>query len=104
MPGIVHLVSEMPIVCTLNAADQAVRFDEWRQLKQLASARELTDAGACLTFAPDAVVASSLVDLAAREVACCAFLTFTMTLGADRLVLAVSGPSDAKEILAALVS
>jgi MerR family copper efflux transcriptional regulator len=96
-------VSRIPIACTLSAADQADRAEEWRQLKMEAITRELTRDGVVLEFEPEAAMASRLADLAMREVACCRFFTFTLCISAERLALAVAAPADAQEMLAAFV-
>lgn len=41
----------------------------------------------------------SVVRLAQREAACCPFFTFTVDIGAERVVLAVHVPDDAIEVL-----
>lgn len=46
----------------------------------------------------------SVISLAQREAACCAFFSFTIEIEADRLVLAVEVPNDAVETLDQLVS
>lgn len=96
-------MSRISIVCTLSAADRVVRADEWQQLKAKAIRRELTNEGARLTFTPATVTASAVADLVAREVTCCPFLSFTLSITAQDLVLTVAAPDDAREIVAALV-
>ena len=56
-----------------------------------------------LTLLPDADT-GSVISLAQREVACCAFFSFTIDIRADRLVLAVEVPDGALEILDELYS
>jgi hypothetical protein len=97
-------VTKVPIACTLDSADQVVRADEWRRIKSQALNRELTDTGARLTFSADAATATAIADLVVREVDCCAFLSFTLSIATGQVVLTVSAPQDAQEILAAFVS
>jgi hypothetical protein len=96
-------MDEIPIACALSGAEQQSRVTEWRQLKLQAITRELEDHEAQLGFAPEAAIAGSLADLAVREAACCPFFTFTLSIASGQVVLTVTGPDDAKEILAALV-
>ena len=56
-----------------------------------------------LTLLPDADI-GSIISLAQREAACCAFFSFSVQIQADHLVLAVEVPNDAVEILDQLVS
>ena len=56
-----------------------------------------------LALSPDADL-GSVVSLAQREAACCAFFSFAIEIQADRLVLVVEVPNDAVEILDQLIS
>ncbi len=96
-------VSRVPIACTLSGPDQVVRADEWRQLKDKATRRDLTKNGARLSFARGTVTATEVADLIAREVTCCQFFTFTLEVTAEYLVLTIAAPDDAIELVAALV-
>jgi hypothetical protein len=96
-------VSRIPIACSLDASDQVVRADEWRQLKMKAVTRELTDEGARLTFASETVAATEVADLVAREVNCCPFFIFNLEITAQHLVLTVTATEDAVAVMAALV-
>src|SRR5690242_16576288 len=97
-------MSKIPIACTLSADAQMDRVDEWRRIKSKAVSAELTDVGACLTFALDAAIARDVAELMAREIECCAFFTFSLTATADQLVLTIAAPEDATEIVAAFVA
>jgi hypothetical protein len=96
-------VSRVPIACTLNASDQNVRADEWRQLKARATTREVTDDGARLSFAPGTIRATELADLVARELTCCPFFTFTLEVTAQQIALTIGAPDDTVDVVAALV-
>ena len=56
-----------------------------------------------LGLLPNADV-ESVISLAQREAACCAFFSFAIEIQADRLVLVVEVPNDAVEILDQLIS
>jgi hypothetical protein len=47
---------------------------------------------------------AAVLALAQREVACCPFFTFSLEIGAERLVLAVDVPADAAGVLDQLVA
>ena len=97
-------MNKIPIACTLTAPDQVDRGAEWRQMIARSVAREMTDDGARLTFRRDPALASELADLVAREVDCCAFFTFTLTVASDGIVLGVTAPDDAKELVTAFAA
>ncbi len=97
-------MSKIPIACTLTADEQVDRGGEWARMLTRASTRELTDAGAQLTFPRDAALTTELADLVAREVDCCGFFTFTLTVSHDTLVLGISAPDEAKELVTAFVA
>ena len=90
-------MSKIPIACTLNAGDQVTRRDEWVAMLGRATARD----GNMVTFPRS--VAPELADLIAREVECCAFFTFRMTVAHGELVLEVDAPPEAEELVNALV-
>ncbi|HTL84233.1 MAG TPA: hypothetical protein VL856_03565 [Acidimicrobiia bacterium] len=91
-------MTKIPIACTLDAGEQVTRRDEWVSMFGRATAR----AGSRLTFPTS--VAVELADLVAREVECCAFFTFTMTVAHGEVVLEVDAPPEANELVAAFVS
>jgi hypothetical protein len=90
-------VSKIPIACTLSADDRESRRGEWVAMIGRATSRHEHQ----LTF-PRAV-AVELADLIAREVDCCAFFTFTMTVNHNDVVLDVTAPPEAEELVTALV-
>ena len=90
---------KIPIVCSLAADDMGERLEEWRAAVAHATARETTPGGYRLRFASDAAFAGHLAELAAREVECCAFLRFAVTVATDGLALDVLAPADARPLL-----
>jgi hypothetical protein len=90
---------KVPIACTLTADDMGDRLAEWHAALARATTREATAGGYRLRFAPDAVFAGELANLAAREVDCCAFFTFSVTVATDDLALDVLAPPDARPLL-----
>ena len=75
------------------------RLEEWRAIVARATEREATPAGYRLRFGADPAFTGRLAELAAREVECCAFFTFTVTVATDGLALDVLAPADARPLL-----
>jgi hypothetical protein len=97
-------MAEIPIACTLTVEEQVDRAAEWGRVRDRATRRETTATGVRLEFELDAAFARDLAELVVREVACCAFFTFNLTVDRDKLVLAVDVPDEAREIVAMLVA
>jgi hypothetical protein len=93
---------KIPIACTLTATEAPDRIAEWQAAIASASSREATPEGYRLRFPPDATVAAALADVAAREVGCCAFFTFTLTVTPAELVLDVIAPPETHEMIGEL--
>ena len=87
-----------PIACTLTAADQADRIEEWRRVLGQAKGREPVDGG--LAFRFPAGLAGRVGELAAAEQQCCTFLKFTLHLVEGELRFEVRAPEDATPLLA----
>ena len=98
-------VVRIPIACTLQPSDARSQLGEWREVlpRVTNSADRVSPTRLELTIKPDSDI-GPLVNLAQREVACCAFFSFSIEIQADRLVLAVEVPEDAVEILDGLVT
>lgn len=93
--------SDLPIACSLSAADAASRAARWRALAATALvAAERTEGGAVQTYRDAARVEPELAELVALEAQCCPFLDFALSRDGDRVVLRVSGPDEAAEIVA----
>jgi hypothetical protein len=93
---------KIPIACTLTADQAPDRVAEWRDALAAAQERERTAEGYRLRFPKDPAFAGRLADLAAREVDCCTFFTFTVTLTNAELVLDVFAPEETHEMIAEL--
>ncbi len=90
-----------PIACTLGAHDAQTHALEWVDLQRLAVRSHALSSGAQMVF--PAGLTSRLIDLAAREVACCAFLDIVTTLDGDEVVLSVtSDDPEAHAVIGAL--
>ncbi len=92
-----------PIACTLGP--DAYR-DRTAELAELAAgalrSRAPIRGGERLTFAPDAETEKRLRAAVAAEASCCAFLRMDLRAEPDALVLDVTGPAEAKPIIAEL--
>ena len=100
--GLTMLPSLGPdLACTLESDDMAGRLAEWRALAGQATARSTVDDGIRLTFS--SVDLREVADLVAREQACCSFLSFTIGSTLVGATLEISGPSDARPMIAALL-
>jgi hypothetical protein len=90
-----------PVACSLTTADAARQALEWTDLRRHAITIEARAGGAAMTFALD--LADDVEDLAAREAACCAFLSITTNRMADVVRLEItSDDPDAHTVIEAL--
>jgi hypothetical protein len=98
-------MTQIPIACTLSAADKRTRGDEWRQFltDDVAEIVRFGTSARMRLNAGDHVILSA-VDLARREKDCCAFFEFRLELLPDEVWLSVNVPDDAVAILDSLVS
>ena len=91
---------ELPIACTLGAADMPQRRRRWEAIANSAMlASEHTTGGARQTYRPGEEVECELAELIRLEAECCAFLDFDLRREGDRLVLDISGPPEAASII-----
>jgi hypothetical protein len=91
-------MTDKPIACTLNAAEQAKRAASSNALvaKEMLAAAA-TRRGASMTFRPEAE--RELRELIAAESRCCSFLEFALEPEGDCLRLTVEGPEGALPII-----
>ena len=94
------LAVKIPISCTLQVNDARSQLGEWREVfRRIVNGSERVSPNRLeLGLLPETDI-GSVISLAQREVACCAFFSFAIEIEADRLVLAVEVPNDAVEIL-----
>ena len=91
---------DKPIACTLAPADLAARREEIRALLRRALIQRERGKGSLrLVFRHSEATEAAVRDLVRRESECCAFLSFALTLEADRIVLDVSGPPGSESVL-----
>jgi hypothetical protein len=88
------------IVCTLTDDDARSRLDEYARLFAAAYVgRERTPTGMRWSLRAARGVADRARDLAAREAACCAFLTVAVTVAEDRVQWEVTGEQAAQPVV-----
>lgn len=101
--GVRRAAPDAPVIaCTLSAHEVGDRLAQWQATVADAVARHAIDGGTRLTFGRDVDIAG-IAALVAAEQDCCRFFTFTLTVGADCVVLDVSGPADAQQVIDALI-
>ena len=86
-----------PIACSLTGGDMQVRIEEWQALLRGVT-REDIPRGLRLRF-PAPAPLSEIARLAGAEQACCAFLTFTITVDARGIILDVTAPADGRPVI-----
>jgi hypothetical protein len=92
--------SGVPIACTLHPNELGGRLEEWHRLfaAHLGGIQRPAPTRLRLILAADAGVVR-VRDLAAREMACCAFMAFTVTPEGGRLLLDAEVPAEAAPTL-----
>jgi MerR family copper efflux transcriptional regulator len=97
-------MTQIPITCTLSAADKTTRGDEWQQFLTTNVAQFIrSDTSVRMKLIGGDSVILSAVDLARREKDCCAFFEFRLELLPDAIWLEVGAPVEAASLLDALV-
>ncbi len=93
-------MSQLPIACTLSAADLEVRGAELRALGADAL-MDATEYGgrAVLRFRPDSRIRERVEAIVAAESECCAFLEFKVEHREQATVLTISAPNGGAEML-----
>jgi hypothetical protein len=83
----------------LSADQLADRSTEWSRLLERILDRQPTAAGMRLRLPDTPDVAAAAADLVVREVQCCAFFTFTLSVDASGVWLEVTTPPDGRKLL-----
>jgi DNA-binding transcriptional MerR regulator len=89
---------DVPIACTLESDRIAGRLDDWNRLVADAVTRVAIPGGVRLTFG-EAIDIGEIALLAAAEQECCRFFTFRITIGETGVVLDVTAPDDALDVV-----
>jgi hypothetical protein len=92
-----------PEACTLPTVERPLRVAEFDEMFGAATAAErLASTTLQLTLPPGPAVAVQAAGLVAREVECCNFYTFTLTIRSDSLRLRVEAPVEHEDVLDAM--
>lgn len=83
------MTAELPIACSLTAADQKDRGTEWRDLFARGG---VTRSGSAVRAEFDSLLAGEVADLAAAEKRCCPFFGFVLEFSGAHVVLTVTAP------------
>lgn len=89
----------LPVARSLNGAQQAARFEQWRQL--LAGTEPVASADGYSVVLPREA-AEAAMKLVSAEQECCPFFSFSLHLGTAGLRLDASAPPEAGELLGQL--
>ena len=93
-------MTELPIACTLSADGLAARLELIDELASDGLLRRIsTDAGLRVHLRDTPEIEERTRRLIAAEAACCAFLTFDLGREGDALVLAITGPPEARRVI-----
>jgi hypothetical protein len=96
---------ELPVACTLSAAELPVRKAQIAALGREALLDARVDGPrASLRFAAGAAVRERVERFAEAESRCCAFLSFEVKDGPDEVRLTIAAPPEAEAVLAELVA
>lgn len=96
-----HKTNEIPIVCTLEGQEQAVRRDEVADIfLQVEQISELAD-GYAFRFPGGAMWAGRLVEFIIAERSCCPFFTFDLVFeaGEDAIWLQLRGGEGVRDFI-----
>ena len=97
--------TELPIACSLSAAELPARLAEMNDLGRSALVSvERTKTTAVLRFRHGAEPVDRLAAIVAAEAWCCAFLDMTLSETGDAISLTISAPSEAAPVLGELVA
>jgi hypothetical protein len=93
---------QIPVACTLDAADRLERGDEWRDFHREVVVERDRVAPERLRLRLDPRLddaAARAIDLARREKACCGFFEFSLVILAEETWLEVAVPATASGVL-----
>jgi hypothetical protein len=98
-----HHATHVAVACTLSPGQYGDRTGALAALASRAlRSREQTQAGERLLFTDTPQIEHELRAVIAAESGCCAFLAMDLRRSGDGLVLDISGPADARPIIAEL--
>lgn len=93
------------MACSLSAVELEERAGRWRRLAERALVESSYEEGvARLRCRADPGVEAELRELVRLEGECCPFLTLAVSSGDGGLLLEVSGPAEARQMVAAFAA
>jgi DNA-binding transcriptional MerR regulator len=95
-------LGEPAIACTLGPGSVPDRLSEWQGVLEHATARTSSAEGALRIAFDGEIAIDDLARLVAAEHACCAFLSFAITVDARGVALEVRAPEGANDVVGAL--
>jgi hypothetical protein len=96
-------MTDVPIACRLTSAELRARRTQTAELAGRAlRARRPTAHGEVLEFSPEPGAEAALAGVVAAEAECCPFLSLELRRTGESLELTITGPPDARPIVAAL--
>ena len=97
--------TELPIACSLSAAELPARLTEMNDLGRSALVGvERTKTTAVLRFGHGRATGERLAAIVAAEARCCAFLDMTLSETGDAVALTISAPPAAASVLDEIVA
>lgn len=98
--------SWVPDSCTLPTEEQPLRTAEFHDLlaNSVHDSKLIAPDHLQMSLTQEPGVAAKVADLAAREVQCCGFFNFSLTIAAGKLTLDLTVPQTHADVLAALVA
>jgi len=99
------MATELPIACSLTAAEMSTRLSEMRAVGERALlSSQSTGEGALLRLRPGAQTRARIEELVAAEKECCPFLDFELSEREDALELTIRSPEAGRAVVQELVS
>ena len=99
------MTTDLPMACSLSAAELEERGERWHRLAERALVESSYEGGvAILRCRADPGVEAELRELVRLEGECCPFLTLAVSSRDGGLVLEVSGPPGAEQMVAAFAA
>ena len=83
-------MQDIPIACTLTAADYRDREAAWLKLKPFVRTSSTAPGGLAFSFAPVTGLQGSLTELVRLEAECCAWMTFAIAASSEAIELSIT--------------
>ena len=87
-------MQDIPIACTLTAADYRDREKAWLKLGRFVRASAPIPGGLSVSFTPALGLHHSLTELVRLEAECCAWMSFAIADSSDEIRLSISSDSE----------